>query len=149
MDFVENKTSEKNPRHTHRRVAFLGLASLAGEHNQTGLVCLQPLDVNLLALFTEISPSVVNNDSNTTSLLPSNTGLLELCEGKSTTLTNFAVVPDSLSTNSRAEKGERADAECGSFCFARGASAKLAPWLVEPGAHATLPILPEMVGVED
>jgi hypothetical protein len=37
-------------RFTHSRVALLGLAGLAGEHNQPGLVVLQPLDVDGLSL---------------------------------------------------------------------------------------------------
>lgn len=92
---------------------------------------------------------MVNHDSDATGLLPSNTGLLELGESEPAALTNFAVVTNSLGTNGWTEEGERTDAKCGGLCLARCASAKLASWLVEPGTYAALPVLPEMVGVED
>ena len=57
-------------------VALLGLARLAGEDDKLGLVSLQPLDIESLALLAQISPPVINHDTNTTSLLPANSSLL-------------------------------------------------------------------------
>ena len=92
---------------------------------------------------------MVNNDTDTPRLLPSNAGLLELQEGESTTLTDFAVVANGLATDSGAEEVEGAHAEGGSLGLAGVASAELASGLVEPGADTALPVLPEVVGVED
>ena len=92
---------------------------------------------------------MVNDNSNTPRLLPSNASLFELGQSKSATLTNFAVVADSLSTHGGAEEGERTDAESGSFGFASSASAEFASGLVKPCANPALPILPEVVGVKD
>jgi hypothetical protein len=136
-------------RYTHCRIALLGLASFAGEDDQAGLVCLQPLHVDLLALLAQIPPPVINHNSNTSGLLPSNTSLLELRKSKSTAFTNFAVVADGLSTDGGAEEVERADAKGSSLGLAGCPSAELAAGLVEPGAHTALPVLPEMVGGED
>ena len=44
----------------------------------------------------------------------------------------------------RAEEVEGADAERGSLGFASVASAKLATWLIKPGANTTLPVLAEV-----
>lgn len=90
---------------THRGIALLGLASLPGENDQTSLVGPQPFNIDLLALLAQISPSVVNYDTNTSSLLSSNSSLLELSECESTALTDFPVVTDGLGTDGRAEEG--------------------------------------------
>ena len=92
---------------------------------------------------------MVDNNSDTTGLFPSNPCLLEFGKGESAALTNFAVVADSLRANGRAKEGKWANAKGGSLGLASGPSAELAARLVEPGADAALPVLPEMVGGED
>lgn len=92
---------------------------------------------------------MIHNDTNTTRLFPSDTSLLEFGKCESAALPDLAVVADSLGTNSRSEEGGGADAKGGGFSFARCASAKLASWLVEPSAYSALPVLSEMITVED
>lgn len=134
---------------THSRVALLGLASLAGEHNQALLVRLQSLHIQLLSLLAQIPPPVVNGNSQSAGLLSSNTGLLELSKSESTSLADLDVVSDGGRTDGRAEKLERTHTELGGLGGASLAAAEFAPGLVEPGAHAALPVLAEVVRVED
>lgn len=134
---------------TYRRIALLGLPSLPGEHDQLLLIRLQPLHIDLQPLLAEISPSVVDHDADTPCFLAADTGGLELCKREATPLADFAVVSDGLRANGRAEGCQRADTEGGCFGFAGVAAAQFASRLVEPGAHAALPVFAEMVSVED
>jgi hypothetical protein len=88
---------------TYSGVALLGLASLAGEDDKLGLVSLQPLDIESLALLAQVPPPVINNDTNTTSLLPANASLLQFGKSKPTSLPEFSVVADCRGTNSGSE----------------------------------------------
>ena len=134
---------------TYGRVALLGLLRVAGEDNETRLVRLQTLNVDGLALLRQVSPPVVDDNADTTGSLAADTGLLQLGQGEATALPDLAVVADSLGTDGGAEELEGADAESGGLSLAGLATAELASGLVEPGAHAQLPVLPEVVGVED
>ena len=134
---------------TYNRVTLLGLGCLSGKDDQLGFVSLQPLDVESLALLAQVSPPVVNNDTDTTCLFAVDTCLLKLSESESAAFTELAIVANSLATDSGAEMCEGADAELGGLGFAGRAPAKLASGLIEPGAHAALPILMEVVTVEN
>lgn len=136
-------------KQAHRRVTLLGLASLAGEDDQLGLVGQQPLHVNFFALLAQIPPPVVDDDADTPRLLAPDAGLLELGEREATALADLAVVADSLRTHSGAQGLDGTDAEGCGLGLAGGATTELASGLVEPGADASLPVLPEVVGVED
>lgn len=92
---------------------------------------------------------MIHDDTNTPSLLLSNTSLLELGEGESTALADFPVVSDGLSTDGGAEERERANTESGGLGFAGLATAELASGLVKPGANPELPVLAEMVLMKD
>lgn len=134
---------------TYSGVALLGLAGLAGEDDEARLVLPQPLDVDLLALLAQVRPPVVDHDTNALGLLPSNSGLLQFGEGESTALTNFAVVADGLGADGGAEERKGADTKGSGLGLASIATAELAAGLVEPGADTALPVLAEMVLVED
>jgi hypothetical protein len=71
---------------TYSSVTRLGLASLLGEDDQSGLVLLQSVDVELLALLGLGSSSGVDSDTDRQSLLPSDTSELELLDGESSSL---------------------------------------------------------------
>jgi hypothetical protein len=71
---------------THGSVTRLGLASLLGEDNQSGLVLLQSVDVELLSLLRLGSSSSINGDTDALGLLPSDTSKLELLNGESSSL---------------------------------------------------------------
>jgi len=131
------------------RVTLLGFGCLSGKDDQLVLVGFQPLDVESLALLAQVSPPVVNNDTDTTRLFAVDTRLLKLGESESATFTELAVVANSLAADGGAEKCEGADAELSGLDFAGCASAKLACGLIEPGAHAALPILVEVVIVKN
>lgn len=134
---------------THSGVALLGLLGVTGKDNETGLVGLEALNVESLALLAQVSPPVVHNDTNTTSDPARYTSLLELGESETTALTELAVVADSLSTDGGTEEFKRAGTKGSSLGLAGLAAAEFAAGLVEPGAHAQLPVLAEVVVVED
>lgn len=92
---------------------------------------------------------MINDNADSSGLLPSNASLLELCKRKATTLAYFSVVADCLASDCRAKEGKRANAQRGGFGFACVTSAELSPWLIKPGADPALPILPEVIVVED
>ena len=92
---------------------------------------------------------MVDDNADTTRLLLADTSLLELSQGEATALTDLPVVTDGLRTDSGAEEGEGANAELGGLRLTGLATTKLAAGLVEPGADTALPVLPEVVGVED
>jgi hypothetical protein len=71
---------------THGSVTRLGLASLLGEDDQSGLVLLQSVDVELLSLLRLGSSSSINGDTDALGLLPSDTSKLELLNGESSSL---------------------------------------------------------------
>ena len=134
---------------TYSGVALLRFGRLSGEDDQPGLVGFQSLDIESLSLLAQVSPPVVNNYANAACLFTVDTCLLQLSQSKPTTLANLAVVANSLATYSRAEQCKGADTELCCLNFAGVASAQLAAGLIEPGAHATLPILVEVVVVEN
>lgn len=113
------------------------------------LVSLETFNVQGLALLAQVSPPVVNNNANTSGLLLADTSILQLGEGETTAFTDFPVVSDSLGTDSGAEEGKGTDAKGSSLGLAGCATTKLAAGLVKPGADTGLPILAEMVLVED
>ena len=92
---------------------------------------------------------MVDDNADTTRLLLADTSLLELIQGEATALTELAVVADGLAADGGAEELKGADAKGCGLGLAGGAAAELAAGLVEPGADAALPVLPEVVGVED
>jgi hypothetical protein len=120
---------------TNRRIALLGLLGVAGEDNEARLVRFETLNVESLALLAQVSPSVVDNDTNTTSRLAADTSFLQLSQSETTALPDLAVVANSLSTNSRAEELEGAHTEGSGLNLAGLTTAELASGLVEPGAH--------------
>ena len=134
---------------TYSGVALLGLASLAGEDDQARLVRLQALHVKLLALLAQVPPAVVNGNADAERLLAADTSLLQLGEREAAALTELAVVAHGLAADSRAEDIKGANAKGSGLLFARDAAALLAPRLVKPGLDAALPVLAEMVVVED
>lgn len=92
---------------------------------------------------------MVNHYANTTSLLLSNTRLLELSESEATALAEFSVVADGLATDGGSQESEWANTERGGLSLAGIATAELAAGLIEPSANSALPVLAEMVGVKD
>ena len=136
-------------RITHSGVSLLGLLRVAGEDDQTLLVCQEALDIEGLALCREVAPPVVDDDANTTGSLAADTSLLELAEREATAFTELAVVADGLGMDGGAEETQWADTKDGSLLLAGLAATELASGLVEPGADAQLPVLPEVVVVKD
>jgi len=108
---------------THSRVALLGLLSIPREDDQLGLVSFQPLDIQFFPLLAQVPPSVVNDNTDTTCLLPVDASLLQFSKGETTAFSDFTVVADSLGTNSGTEEGEWADTKGGSLGLASIASA--------------------------
>ena len=134
---------------TYRRVTLLGLLSVAGEDNEAGLVGLQTLNVKSLALLAQVSPSVVNNDTNSAGLLATDSSLLQLSKSETAAFPDLAVVTNGLSTDSGAEEVKRADTKASGLLLAGLATANLAAGLVKPCTNTDLPVLAEVVLVED
>lgn len=119
-------------------VTSLGLAELAGEDDQAGLVVLQSLNVELLALLGPGLPAVVDDDADAEGLLLADTSLLDLRDGESTTGTDLGVVPDGGAADSRAEELKRAGSEVEGLLLAVHPPPVLAAGLVEPRLDAAL-----------
>lgn len=124
------------------------MAGLAGEDYEFGLVGFETLNIQLLALFTQVAATMVDADSNGAGLLATNSSILELREREATALAELAIVTNSLGTDGGAKGVQRADTESGSLGLAGCASARLATRLVEPSADTTLPVFPEVVVVK-
>lgn len=92
---------------------------------------------------------MVNNDTDTSCLLFSDTRLLQLCKSKSTALTNFAVVADSLAADGGAKEREGSNTQGCGLGLARITSTEFPSWLIKPGANPALPVLPEVVVVKN
>ena len=92
---------------------------------------------------------MVDDDADTAGLLLADAGLLELGEGEAAALADLAVVADRLRADGGAEEGQGTDAELRSLGLAGLTAAELAAGLVEPGADTALPVLAEVVAVED
>ena len=92
---------------------------------------------------------MVNGNADAERLLAADTSLLQLSEREATALTELAVVAHGLAADSRAEDIEGANAKGSGLLFARDAAALLAARLIKPGLDAALPVLAEMVVVED
>lgn len=95
---------------TDLSVTLLDLASLLREDDEAGLVCLEPLLVQLEALLTPVAPAVVDGDTDREGLLAPDAGSLELIEGEATAGTELGVVPVGGAADGRAEElGRPAD----------------------------------------
>lgn len=92
---------------------------------------------------------MIDDDAYPACLLAADACLLELGEREAAALAHFAVVAHGLAADGGPEELERAHAQRGGFRLARGAAAELAPGLVEPGLYPALPVLAEVVAVED
>jgi hypothetical protein len=92
---------------------------------------------------------VIYNNANTKSLFPANAGFLQLSQCETAALAQFAVVTNGLSTDGGAEESKGANAKGGGLDLAGVASAEFPSWLIKPCADATLPVLAEVIGVED
>merc|ERR1719359_1183289 len=131
------------------RVAGLDLARLAREDDEARLVGLEALDVELERLLGLVAAAVVDGDADREGLLGADAGLLELGLGEAAARTELAVVADRRGTDSRAEELNRAEAGLGSLGLACDAARVLLARLVEPRLDARLPVLAEVVAVED
>lgn len=92
---------------------------------------------------------MIYNNANAKRLFSTNSSFLQFSQCETTALTEFAVVTNGLSTDGRAEESDWTNAKRGGFYLAGVASAEFSSWLIKPCANVTLPILAEMVGVED
>lgn len=131
------------------RITLLGFPSLLGVNDQSLLVRLESLHIHSLTLLAQIPPAMVDDDTESTSGFTGDTGFFEFGEGESAALSDFRVVAEGLASDCGAEGLEGTDAEGGCFCDTGCATAEFTAWLVEPGANSALPVLAEVVTVED
>ena len=92
---------------------------------------------------------MVNNDTNSAGLLATDSSLLQLSKSETAAFPDLAVVTNGLSTDSGAEEVKRADTKASGLLLAGLATANLAAGLVKPCTNTDLPVLAEVVIVED
>jgi len=92
---------------------------------------------------------VVNNDADSSRLLPVDPSFLEFCQSEATAFTKLDVVAYSLSADGWTEEFYWTNAEVQSFGFAGNASAKFAARLIKPGFDSALPVLAEVIAGKD
>lgn len=134
---------------TYLGISLLDLTSLLGEDDETGLVSLEALNVELETFLGSVAATVVNGDTERKSLLATDTGSLELLLGETTTSTELHVVALGGASNGGAEELSRAESSLDGLGLAMEAARVLLAGLVEPGLHTGLPILAEVVPVEN
>lgn len=108
------------------RVTSLWLLSLAWEEDELRLVSLQALDVGLESLDVDVLAAVVDGNTDCTSELLWNTGLLQLVQRETTTGTNTAVVLDGWAADDWAQAVDWARGDFGSFGKASISASELA-----------------------
>lgn len=131
------------------RITLLWLTSLLGEEDQTVLVCRQALNVDGLSLHAQVPPAVVDNDTQALGLFAPDSSFLQFGKCEATALTDFGVVSHGLCADSGAEELERSYTQCGGLGDTGISSAELTSGLVEPCLDTALPVLAEMIAVED
>lgn len=127
------------------------------EHNQLALVRLQSLHVRLESLHRLVHTTVIDSNTNRSRLLRVDSSLLhhyihhtttshlQLTKSETTTQSRLHVVLLSGATNHRTEQsasGTRSDGS--SLLLTEQSAASLLSGLIEPGLHATIPILLEV-----
>jgi len=90
---------------------------------------------------------VIDGDSESLSLLLSNTSSLELPESETSSLSDLGVVPDGGASDGGSESLEGSSSEGGGLGGSSLSSSRLSSRLVEPGLHSSLEEL--MVVVEE
>jgi len=110
---------------------------------------LETLNVDLETLLGSVAATVVDGDTERESLLATNTGSSELLLGESTTSTELHVVTLSRASNGGSEELSRAESSLDGLCLAMEAARVLLAGLIEPGLDTGLPILAEMIPVEN
>lgn len=126
------------PTRSHLALVLLGTG---GDGDDTGLVGLDALNVELEALLADVAAAVVNGDADGAGLQAADTGGLDLLEGKALALTQLCVVLERRAADGRAQRLQGARAELGSLGGTGIASALLGAGLVKPDLDTALPVL--------
>merc|ERR1712098_401605 len=128
-----------------RRIALLGLAAAAWEHNHTLGVLLQTLDVGLEALFGQILAARIDADADGGGVLAGDTGGLQLSEGETTAGADAAVVLDGWAVDDGSQPIGGTGSKLRSLRDTLVTAALLLASLIKVHAHVALPILAEVV----
>lgn len=127
----------------------LVLLGQLGQDDETGLVSLDALNVELEALLGLVAATVVDGDTDGAGVLLAEAGSLDLLDGEATAGADLGVVSEGGASDSGAERLNGAQAELGSLGLTGSASPLLGTGLVEPDLDPTLPVLAEVVVVKD
>lgn len=130
-------------------LVVLVLLGQLGHNNQTGLVSLDALNIELEALLGLVAATVVEGDTDGARVLLAETGSLDLLNGETTSGADLGVVSQGGASDSGAEGLDGAQAKLGSLGLTRSASPLLGTGLVEPDLDPTLPVLAKVVVVKD
>lgn len=144
----DRESLDRRARRSHRRkIGHLLLVLLrgAGHHNQALLVSLETVSIELKAFLAPVLAAVVHRDADRKGLDLADTSGLELLNREATALTQLGVVLQGLATDGRAQRLQRAHAQSSSLGGTSIATALLTAGLVEPHTHPALPVLVEVV----
>jgi hypothetical protein len=123
----------------------LTLLELSGEDNQLGLVLLESQNVGLKTLNGSVLSSVVNGNTNGSSVVSGDTGSLELLKRETSASSDLSVVSDSGGSDNRSEKIQRSGSDSSGLLGSCKSSRRLLAGLVKVGLDPLLPVLSEMV----
>lgn len=120
-----------------------------GDNNETSLVSLDALNVELEALLGLVATTVVDGDADGAGVLLAKTGSLDLLNGETTAGADLGVVSKGGASDSGAEGLNGSETKLGSLGLTSSASPLLGTGLVEPDLDPALPVLAEVVVVKD
>jgi hypothetical protein len=132
-----------------RRVAGTDATILAWEHNELALVELETVDIDLETLVRAVVTTMVDSNTDRAGLLWRHTSSAELIKSETTAETSLGVVLVGLTTHDWAEKVHWTRSETSSLGIASRAASSLLGWLIEPGLDITLPVLAEVILVDN
>ena len=128
---------------------LLGLAVLAWEEDQLGLVGVETLSVQLELLLARGRSPVVDSNSNGAGEAGTEASSLELSEGEAPAVSDLAGVPARAGRDDRSELLDGAGEHFAAFLLSALQSSELFSWLVEVDSDSSLPVLAQVYVWDD
>lgn len=119
------------------------------DDDETLTVSLDPLYIDLETFLGSVLPPVVDWDSDRPGLLLSDTSSLELLERETSSGSDLGVVLDGGASYSWSERLKRSKSQDSSLLGSVVTTTRLGSGLVEPNLDSSLPVLAEMIVVEN
>jgi len=122
----------------------LSLLGLVGDDDEASKVGLQALNVTGKALLAEVLAATIDRDTDSSGVLGSDAGSLELGNREASAFTSLAVVPDGRALDNRAECVDWPRVDRRGLGLTSDATGLLLAGLVKVAPHPALPVLAEM-----